>query len=220
MGRQSSAKGPGSSKPTRNEPSSSRSPLLIGLIIVAVIGIGAYAMWGRSSTAATADTSAAAAGSQGASGAPEATPAQIAAAAKAASYGPRKQAALPPIPFAGYEPPYGREVATQAFVFAAEHPEIASYVPCYCGCQAMGHSGNEDCFVKARSESGDVTEWEPHGVECAVCIEVATRSRQMQASGAGVTSIRTAVEREFNAKYPTAPKMIVPKPAAPAASSN
>lgn len=190
------------------------------MVVVALLGVGAYAMWGRSSTAATSDASTAtpAAGAQSADG--EATAAQVAAAAKAASYGPRKQATLPPIPFAGYEPPYGKEVATQAFVFAAEHPEIASYVPCYCGCQAMGHNGNEDCFVKARGENGDVTEWEPHGVECAVCIEVATRSRQMQASGAGVSSIRTAVEREFNARYPSSPKMIVPKPPAPATGAS
>lgn len=215
MGRQSSAKG--QSPKTGGPTSSGRRPLLLGVVIVALLGVGAYAMWGRSSTAATTGATASTAGNQGGL---EATPAQVAAATKAASYGPRKQAALPPIPFAGYEPPYGREVATQAFVFAAEHPEVASYVPCYCGCQAMGHNGNEDCFVKARAENGDVTEWEPHGVECAVCIEVATRSRQMQASGAGAGSIRSAVEREFGAKYPTAPKMIVPKPPAPAAASS
>ena len=215
MGRQSSAKGQ-SSKPVGPKPSG-RSPLLLIAAIVAVVGVGAYAMWGRSGSTATAGSSASSSADQGGF---EATPTQIANAAKAASYGPHKQAVLPPIPFAGYEPPFGREVATQAFEFAAEHPEIASYVPCYCGCQAMGHNGNEDCFVKARAENGDVTEWEPHGVECAVCIEVATRSRQMQASGAGATSIRTAVEKEFNAKYPTAPKMIVPKPPAPAAASS
>jgi hypothetical protein len=213
MGRQSSAKGQ-SSKPVGPKPSG-RSPLLLGVVVVALLGIGAYAMWGRSSTAAPGSPSSAA--DQGGF---EATPTQIANAAKAASYGPHKQAVLPPIPFAGYEPPFGREVATQAFVFAAEHPEIASYVPCYCGCQQMGHNGNEDCFVKTRAENGDVTEWEPHGVDCAVCIEVATRSRQMQASGAGATSIRAAVEREFDAKYPTAPKMIVPKPPAPATASS
>jgi hypothetical protein len=217
MGRQSSAKGQ-SSKSGSTSSSAGRSPLLIGVVIVALVALGAYGIWGRSSTAAGQASSTSASSDN--PGGFEATPAQIAAAAKAASYGPRKQAVLPPIPFAGYEPPFGREVATQAFVFAAEHPEIASYVPCYCGCQAAGHNGNEDCFVKTRAENGDVTEWEPHGVECAVCIEVATRSRQMQASGAGASSIRTAVEREFNAKYPNAPRMIVPKPPAPAASSN
>jgi hypothetical protein len=67
----------------------------------------------------------------------------------------------------------------------------------------MGHKGNEDCFVKARDANGDVTEWEPHGVECAVCIDVATRARQMTASGASVEQIRAAVEKEFKPNYPS-----------------
>ena len=48
--------------------------------------------------------------------------------------------------------------------FAAEHPEVLSYVPCYCGCERSGHRGNEDCFVTARDTNGDVTQWEPHGM--------------------------------------------------------
>ena len=46
--------------------------------------------------------------------------------------------------------------------------------------------GNHDCFVQARGANGDVIEWDEHGMECAVCIDVATRSRQMYASGASV----------------------------------
>ena len=67
--------------------------------------------------------------------------------------------------------PLGRspEVITAAYRFAAEHPEILTYVPCFCGCERGGHRGNEDCFVKARAANGDVTEWEEHGMECNVC---------------------------------------------------
>ena len=57
--------------------------------------------------------------------------------------------------------------------------------------------------MKARAANGDVVEWEEHGVECAVCIDVATRSRQMYASGASVRDIRAAIEKEFGADFPT-----------------
>jgi hypothetical protein len=87
---------------------------------------------------------------------------------------------------------------TAAFHFAAEHPEVLSYIPCFCGCEHGGHRGNADCFVRSRAANGDVIEWEEHGVECAVCIDVATRSRQMYSSGASVDAIRTAVEKEFS----------------------
>ena len=127
-----------------------------------------------------------------------------------AALGPHTQANLPPIPFRGYAPPRPPDVVTAAFVFAAEHPEITSYVPCFCGCQQGGHKGNHDCFVRSRAANGDVIEWEEHGVECAVCIDVATRSRQMHASGASVRDIRAAIEKEF---VPTSPVMTpTPKP--------
>jgi hypothetical protein len=142
---------------------------------------------------------------------------QIEAMTKAvAALGPHKQASLPPIPFRGYAPPRPPDVVTAAFVFAAEHPEVTSYVPCFCGCQQGGHKGNHDCFVRSRAANGDVIEWEEHGVECAVCIDVATRSRQLLASGASVQEIRAAIEREF---VPTAQTM-TPTPKPPAAHSH
>jgi len=133
-----------------------------------------------------------------------------------AALGPHKQANLPPIPFRGYAPPRPPDVVTAAFMFAAEHPEITSYVPCFCGCQQGGHKGNHDCFVRSRAANGDVIEWEEHGVECAVCIDVATRSRQLLASGASVQEIRAAIEREF---VPSAQTM-TPTPKPPAAHSH
>lgn len=133
-----------------------------------------------------------------------------------AALGPHTQASYPPIPFRGYAPPRPPEVVTAAFQFAAEHPEITSYVPCFCGCQQAGHKGNHDCFVRSRAANGDVLEWEEHGVECAVCIDVATRSRQLLASGASVNDIRAAIEREF---LPTAPTM-TPTPKPPAAHAH
>jgi len=142
---------------------------------------------------------------------------QIEAMTKAvAALGPHKQANLPPIPFRGYAPPRPPDVVTAAFMFAAEHPEVTSYVPCFCGCQQGGHKGNHDCFVRSRAANGDVIEWEEHGVECAVCIDVATRSRQLLASGASVQEIRAAIEREF---VPSAQTM-TPTPKPPAAHSH
>lgn len=133
-----------------------------------------------------------------------------------AALGPHTQANLPPIPFRGYAPPRPPDVVTAAYMFAAEHPEVASYVPCFCGCQQGGHKGNHDCFVRSRAANGDVIEWEEHGVECAVCLDVATRSRQLLASGASVTDIRNAIEREF---LPSASTM-TPTPKPPAAHSH
>ena len=210
MGKKSSSKG---HEPKAPEPAAKRAnPLLYGVIIIAVVGVAAFALKGRSETPAAATPAAteADAARQAAAKAPSAEAED--AAREIAAMGPHKQAAYPPIPFQAYAPPRPPAVVTAAYEFAAEHPEILSYVPCFCGCEQGGHRGNHDCFVKARAANGDVVAWEPHGVECAVCIDVATRSRQMYSSGASVRDIRAAIEKEF---VPTSPVMTpTPKPPA------
>ena len=124
---------------------------------------------------------------------------------------PHPQKNLPPLQFPAYPMARSPEVVRAAYKFAAEHPEVLSYVPCFCGCERSGHRGNEDCFVKARDVNGDVVEWEEHGIECAVCLDVATRSLQMFTSGASLSDIRAAVEKEYK---PLSTSM-TPTPAVP-----
>jgi hypothetical protein len=61
----------------------------------------------------------------------------------------------------------------------------------------MGHSNNHDCFVASRNKSGNVAEWEPHGVICEVCIDVANQTAQMFNSGAPIAAIREAIEKKY-----------------------
>jgi hypothetical protein len=164
---------------------------IIGAVLVAVVGVGALMLGnGSGDPAASTDTA------TQQSAAPD--PRAVARAEALAKLGPRKHAALPPVPFqGGYAPPRPTEVITAAYKFAADHPEILSYVPCFCGCERSGHGANHDCFVKQRAENGDVLAWDEHGVDCAVCIDVANRSRQMFESGASVRDIRAAIDKEF-----------------------
>ena len=175
--------------------------VLIGLAVV-------FLRPSPDSTAAASDT----ASPPGTATTAQATPAAVSKAETQAKLGPRDQASFPPIPFQGYQPPRSKEVITAAYEFAAEHPEVLSYIPCFCGCENAGHGGNHDCFVRSRNAAGDVVEWDEHGVECAVCIDVANRSRQMHASGASVRDIRAAVDKEFAPVYPG--KMATPAPPA------
>jgi len=106
---------------------------------------------------------------------------------------------LPPLPRVGYAPARPMEVVQQVFEFAARHPEVLSYVPCYCGCEnpQLGHKGNHDCFVKSRAANGMVTAWEPHGIGCQICIDVGREAMLLFNSGASVTSIRAAIEKKY-----------------------
>jgi hypothetical protein len=153
MGRKSSAKV--QSRPTAaatppSGPRRSFTPLL-AVAIAALVIIGVFAYTRTTQQDRTAQSAPA--------------PAQtVVEPPPAAALGPHPQANLPPLPFDSSPPARPAEVVRAAYGFAAEHPEVLSYVPCYCGCERSGHRGNEDCFVTARDAKGDVTQWEPHGM--------------------------------------------------------
>jgi hypothetical protein len=101
------------------------------------------------------------------------------------------------------------EITRMAYEFAARHPEVIKYVPCYCGCQSEGHTSNESCFVKSRDARGAVS-WDMHGWGCTICIDVAAEAARMYAGGADVTSIRAAMDRKWSSRFPTSTP--TPKP--------
>ena len=119
---------------------------------------------------------------------------------------------MPLIDVAGYMPARPMDVLKDAHVFTADYPEVASYVPCYCGCGNAGHKNNADCFVKGRDPEGRVTAWDPHGVSCAVCIDIAVDSMKMRNSGASVMAIRRKVQGDYRPRFPDSE---TPTPAPP-----
>ena len=188
MGRKSAAKhaaSPSSAGTPPSPPGRSSTPLLaIGIVLVlAIVGLFAYTRPAQPKP----DPQAA-----------DAAPAVIVDPPVTAKLGPHPQAVLPPLPFQAYAPPRPMDTVREVYRFAAEHPEVLSYVPCFCGCERGVHKGNDYCFVKTRNAQGDVTEWEPHGLDCAVCIDVANEAMQMTRSGASVTDIRSVIEKKWN----------------------
>jgi hypothetical protein len=50
----------------------------------------------------------------------------------------------------------GPKVET-AYRYAVEHEETLKYIPCVCGCGAIGHKHNADCYVAERLADGAIT---------------------------------------------------------------
>jgi hypothetical protein len=119
---------------------------------------------------------------------------------------------MPMIELGGFAPPRPMPILRDAHIFTADHPEVASYIPCYCGCGNMGHKNNADCFVGARDAQGKVTAWVPHGAACAVCIDIAVESMRMRNSGASVSAIRTQIQNEYRPHFPTTETATPPPP--------
>ena len=117
---------------------------------------------------------------------------------KAAPPGP-----LPPLPRVDFAPVRPMAVSQQVYEFAARHPEVLQYVPCYCGCERAGHNGNHDCFVKTRAANGRITEWDAHGLGCAICLDVGRRAMMLFNEKKSVKQIRAVIDQEFGTRFPS-----------------
>ena len=110
---------------------------------------------------------------------------------------------LPALPRVSYEPVRPWAVVQQAYEFAARHPEVLQYVPCYCGCERIGHTANHSCFVKSRAANGQVTEWDSHGIGCSVCLQVGLDAMALFNQGLKPTAIRDAIDKKYAAGFPS-----------------
>jgi len=66
-----------------------------------------------------------------------------------------------PLPGAG-KPAQPIKKVRAMYAFAARHPEVLQYAPCYCGCESGGHTSVNDCFVKSRDANG-LPQWDGMG---------------------------------------------------------
>jgi hypothetical protein len=121
---------------------------------------------------------------------------------------------LPPLPRVSFEPPRPMAVVQEVYEFAARHPEVLQYVPCYCGCERAGHNGNHDCFVKTRAANGRVTEFDSHGLGCTICIDVARDAMILSNSGATPAAVRAAIDKKYGSRFPSSTPTPQPPPAA------
>lgn len=86
--------------------------------------------------------------------------------------------------------------ATQeAYVFAIEHSDVLQWMPCYCGCTAMGHGNNVDCFLKSHDAHG--VAFEQHASQCGICVQTALTAKAMHARGASLLEIRQAIDKSM-----------------------
>jgi len=111
---------------------------------------------------------------------------------------------LPALPSVPYAPSRPMAVVRQVYEFAARHPEVLQFIPCYCGCERVGHNGNHDCFVKSRAVNGTVREWDAHGIGCAICLDVGRDAMTLFNAGTPVAQIRTAIDRKYASHFPSA----------------
>lgn len=130
--------------------------------------------------------------------------------AAAGPTGPAGPAADPMAAAWAARPAFARADARteEAYAFAMASPQVLEWIPCYCGCGAMGHGSNLDCFFKPTGLP-DFT-FEEHASYCGICVDTALMAKQMLAEGSSVRAIRDAVDATFGGAAPGTPTELPP----------
>jgi hypothetical protein len=97
-----------------------------------------------------------------------------------------------------------------AYAFAMASPQVLQWMPCYCGCGAMGHGSNADCFFKPTMDGLSSLQFEEHASYCGICVDTALMAKQMLGDGQSLRAIRDAVDTTFGGAAPGTPTELPP----------
>jgi hypothetical protein len=90
----------------------------------------------------------------------------------------------------------------EAYRFAAANPDVVRVFPCYCGCGAMGHRSNLDCYIKEVRADGSV-EYDEHAFGCSICVDITRDVMRLMREGQDLKSIRTYIDAEYSQYGPS-----------------
>jgi hypothetical protein len=85
----------------------------------------------------------------------------------------------------------------EAYRFAVANPEPMSEIPCYCGCEPLGHKSNYDCYVAGVDASGTVT-FDPHALNCQICVDITHDTRRMLGEGRSLPEVYIFVNTSYS----------------------
>jgi len=96
----------------------------------------------------------------------------------------------------------GANARTQeAYAFAIARPDVVDWMPCYCGCVAMDHRNNTDCYMKPRTEGAPVV-FDEHASFCEICVDITLLAKSMSAEGKTLLEIRVRVDGMYGNTAP------------------
>lgn len=89
----------------------------------------------------------------------------------------------------------------EAYAFAIQHPQMVGWMPCFCGCEAMDHGSNLDCYFKP-GQPGDKPVFEEHASFCEICVDITLKTKKLDAEGKSLREIRQIIDQTFGGSAP------------------
>ena len=81
----------------------------------------------------------------------------------------------------------------EAYQFNVANPEVMKQIPCYCGCGAVGHTSNYDCYVSKVDGAGNIT-FDNHALGCSICVDITQDVMRMLKDGKSTQEARTYID--------------------------
>lgn len=89
------------------------------------------------------------------------------------------------------------KTVSDAYRFAVANPEATKNVPCFCGCGAMGHTSNYDCYVQDAPNDGKII-FDEHALGCSICVDITQDVMRMTGEGRAPPQIRQAILNTYS----------------------
>jgi len=91
-----------------------------------------------------------------------------------------------------------------AYDYAIHHPEIIEWMPCYCGCEAMGHGSNLACYVTPEGT------FEEHASFCEICVDITLKAKELTEQGMSLREVRQIIDQTWGHISPGTPTALPP----------
>ena len=89
------------------------------------------------------------------------------------------------------------ERVREAYQFAIANPDLLAKMPCYCGCGALGHKSNYDCYIQDAPNNGKII-FDEHALGCSICVDITQDVMSMTRDGRAPPSIRNAIVNTYS----------------------
>jgi hypothetical protein len=87
----------------------------------------------------------------------------------------------------------------EAYQFNVANPDVMKDIPCYCGCGAVGHTSNYDCYVSNVDDKGNIA-FDNHALGCSICVDITQDVMRMLKDGKSPQEARSYVDATYS-KY-------------------
>ncbi len=93
-------------------------------------------------------------------------------------------------------------VVQQAYQFAAANPDVLKHIPCYCGCDDIGHTSNYACYITDVDANGRIT-YDTHALGCSICVDITQDVMRLLKQGKSVSEIKTYIDQTYSQYGPS-----------------